>query len=96
MTPSAIVTQVTVATGDPRRPWATGIAFDGPVWTEAGGTLALLGQAAEIQKLAGPDTRIVSAGGATLALPSGTTVGSRVRLTVAADGCVTGLSLVTP
>ena len=105
----AVLTQVMVATGDPRRPWATGLAFDGDptattVITERGDSargplgalLAAIGAAAEIQKLAGPDTRLLTAGGRSLTLPQGTVIGSRLLLAVDAQGCVTDISLVSP
>jgi len=101
----AVLTQVMVATGDPRRPWATGLAFDGdptakPVGGEghrsAGAALAAIGPAAEIQKLAGPDTRLLTAAGRSLTLPVGATIGSQLALALDADGHVTGISLVSP
>lgn len=99
MAPTLILTQVTVATGDPRRPWATALAFDGGFDGTAdgpltGATLAAIGSAAEIQKLAGPDTRVLSGGGQSLTLPPGTTVGSRVQLTAGDDGRIVGISPV--
>lgn len=76
-TPSVIVTNARIATGDPRRPWATALALRGD-------TLAALASAAEILKMAGARTRVLDAAGRTITLPPGTRVGSRVRV-VAGD-----------
>lgn len=57
--PSLIVVNARVWTGTPQRPWADAIAV-------AGDRLAAVGSGAEVRKLAGPDTRIVDAGGGML------------------------------
>jgi hypothetical protein len=76
-----IVTNARIATGDPARPWATALGLRGDV-------LAVVASAAEILKLAGTDTTIISARGQHLELPRGTTVGSRLLASVAPDGNV--------
>lgn len=73
-----ILTNARIATGDPRRPYATALAI-------SDGVLAALATAAEILKLARPGTRIIDARGMPVALPSGATVGSRVRVVTEDD-----------
>jgi hypothetical protein len=79
MTPTLIVTNAQIPTGDPRRPWATALAI-------LEKKLAAIGSSAEIQKLARPSTRIIDAGGRVVPLPAGTTVGSDINVTVLANG----------
>ena len=83
-----IVTDARIATGDPRRPWATALGL-------RAGNLAVLGSAAEILKLAASDTTIVPAHGQHLELPRGAAIGSRVTVSVAPDGQVQILSSAT-
>lgn len=80
-----VVTNARIATGDPQRPWATGLG----IRTD---TLAVLGSAAEILKLAASDTTIITAHGQQLELPRGAAIGSRVTVSVAPDGQVRILS----
>jgi hypothetical protein len=80
--PTVLLTNATIATGNPSRPWATALALDG-------NTLMAVGSAAELKKLAGPATRVIDAGGATLALPPGTAPGSPLTLVLTDDGQVT-------
>jgi predicted amidohydrolase YtcJ len=75
MTPELVVTNARIATGDARRPWATALAVQN-------GTLARVGAAAEILKLAGPTTSIVDAHGQALTLPPGSTVGTPIQVTI--------------
>jgi len=79
--PALIVTNARIATGDPRRPWATALAVDG-------GTLAAVGSAAEILKLAGPSTRIVNLAGRALELPPGSVVGGALHVILSDEGDV--------
>ncbi len=71
--PDLVVTNARIATGDPRRPWATALAL-------RDGKLAAIGSAAEIVKSVGPATRIIDAAGRTLALPADTRVGSAMTI----------------
>src|ERR687883_92727 len=50
------VVNARVWTGDPRRPWADAVAVSGD-------RVAAVGSSAEVRKLAGPDARVVDAGG---------------------------------
>ena len=59
MTPSLIILNASVLTMDPALPRASALAV-------AGDTILALGTDADIGALAGPDTRIIDAGGATL------------------------------
>lgn len=79
--PTLVVTNARISTGDQRRPWATALALDGA-------TLAAVGAAAEILKMAGPETQVINANGQTIVLPAGVAVGSAVHVTVAADGVI--------
>jgi hypothetical protein len=47
-----------------------------------------VGSAAEILKMATPDTRIVNANGQTITLPDGTHVGGALRIVTSDDGAV--------
>lgn len=82
--PTLIIANGRIATGDPRRPWISGLAF-------CGEALAAMGSAAEILKLAGPSTRIVDAQGQTIVLPLGMVPGRGdiIHVTLGADGTVT-------
>ena len=84
--PTLVVTNARISTGDPRRPWATALAL-------SGATLAAVGAAAEILKMAAPETQVINANGQTIVLPASVAVGSAVHVTVAADGviCVTSI-----
>ena len=82
MAPTLLVVNARIATGDPKRPWATGLAFDEKI-------LAAIASAAELVKRAGPSTRVIDAGGRTLRVPPGVGVGSVVRVAVSEDGDVT-------
>lgn len=73
-----VVTNARIATGDPQRPWVTALGV-------AGDALAALGPAAEILKRIAPATRVVDAGGATIGLPDGAAIGSRVRVVTEGD-----------
>ncbi|HYD52670.1 MAG TPA: amidohydrolase [Gemmatimonadaceae bacterium] len=55
--PTLAVVNARVWTGDPRRPWADGLAT-------AGERLVVVGSSAEVRKLARPETRVVDARGA--------------------------------
>jgi len=55
--PTLAVVNARVWTGDPRRPWADGIAA-------AGERLVAVGSSAEVRKLVRPDTRVIDAKGA--------------------------------
>ena len=76
-----MVVNARIATGDPKRPWATAVAFDGDV-------LAVLGVAAEIQKLATPATRVIDAHGQIIHLPPQARIGSTVQLVEGDDGVI--------
>jgi hypothetical protein len=76
---SVIVTNARVNTGNPARPWATALGI-------RHGKLAVVGMAAEILKMTDADTRVIDAAAQLLTLPTGTSVGSRVTLTVESDG----------
>lgn len=77
--PTIIVANARIATGNPARPWVTALAIRGE-------TLTAIGSAAEILKLAGPATRVVDAGGRTISLPHGASIGSTIRIESALDG----------
>ena len=77
-----VVTNARIATGDPRRPWATAMGV-------RDGKLAVLGSAAEILKVAATDAQIIDAGHELFQLPLGAAVGSSLTVTVASDGRVT-------
>lgn len=70
--PDVIVANARIATGDPRRPWATAIAI-------SSGKLAAIGSAAEILKTAGAATRLFDLAGREIDL-RGAVVGAAVRL----------------
>jgi hypothetical protein len=89
MPPTVILTNATIATGDPSRPWVTALALDEH-------TLMALGSAAALRKLAGPATRVIDAGGATLALPPGTAVGSLLALVLTDEGQITEIVSAAP
>lgn len=82
MTPSLILVNARISTGDPRRPWVTALAIQDD-------TLAALGSSAEIQKVALPSTRIVDGGGRVIVLPAEVGVGSLVHVVMGQDGDVT-------
>jgi predicted amidohydrolase YtcJ len=73
--PDLIIVNARIATGNPRRPWATALAI-------RDNALAAMGQAAEIQKMAHPTTQVINAHGAELTLPPGATIGTPVRVVV--------------
>jgi len=73
-----IVANVHIATGDLRRPWATGIAV-------RDGVIVALGSAAEVAKLRTAETDMIDAGGAEVRLPAGCTVGSQVVIEPASE-----------
>lgn len=77
--PALIIANARIQTGDPARPWVTALATRDE-------TLAAMGSAAEILKLAGPATRVVDAGGRVLTVPRDFTTGSSIRVTFDADG----------
>lgn len=77
--PTLVIANARIATGDPARPWITALAISDE-------TLAAMGSAAEILKLAVPTTRVVDAGGRALALPRDFRIGSPIRVTFDADG----------
>lgn len=72
-----IVVNARIATGNPRRPWATALAL-------RANTLAALGPAAELVKMAQPTTKVLDANGAELTLPDGAAIGA--PLTVVETG----------
>ena len=74
-----ILVNARIATGNPRRPWVTALAI-------RANTLAALGQAAEILKMAHPTTHVVDANGAELTLPKGTIIGTPMTVVVTPDG----------
>jgi hypothetical protein len=76
---SVVVTNARVRTGNLARPWVTALGI-------RAGKLAVVGTAAEILKMTDADTRVIDAAGQLLTLPTGTSVGSRVTLTVESDG----------
>lgn len=77
--PTIIVANARIATGNPARPWVTALAITGE-------TLAALGSAAEILKLAGPTTQMLDAGGRTISLPHGASIGGTIHIESALDG----------
>lgn len=76
--PDLIIVNARIATGNPRRPWATALVI-------RDNTLAAIGQAAEIQKMAHPTTQTINAHGAELTLPAGATIGTPVRVVITAN-----------
>jgi predicted amidohydrolase YtcJ len=72
---STIVTNARIKTADPARPWATALGIHD-------GRLAVIGNAAEILKMAAPSCEIVDAGGKPVTLPPGLTPGDPVTVTV--------------
>jgi hypothetical protein len=79
--PTLIVVNACIATGDPRRPWATALAIHKK-------NLAAIASTTEIIKTANSATNIVDAGGRTITLPAGVSVGSAVRVVTTAGGDV--------
>lgn len=77
--PTLIIANARIATGDPARPWVTALAITGE-------TLAAMGAAAEILKLAAPITRVVDAGGRAITLPRDFEIGGKIMVVFDADG----------
>jgi hypothetical protein len=84
--PTLVVVNARIGTNDPTRPWATALSIQK-------NSLAAIASTAEIIKTANSATHIVDAGGRSIALPAGMSVGSSVRVVAIAGGDVT-ISLV--
>ena len=79
--PTLIVVNGRIATNDPKRPWATALAFHEK-------ELAAIGSTAEIIKTVNSATKIVDAKRRAVLLPTGASVGSLVHVVVGTDGDV--------
>lgn len=77
-----IIANARIRTGDPGRPWATALAFRGE-------TLAAIGQAAEILKMARSSTQVTDARGQVIELPVGATVGAALHIIMDPAGGIT-------
>lgn len=59
LTVPVLIVNARIATGDPRRPWADAVVFDGP-------TVLAMGSSAELRKRFGTAARVVDAKGAVI------------------------------
>ena len=78
---SLIVTNARLKTGVPARPWATAIGV-------RGGKLAVVGSAAEILKMASPDTKVVDARGQLIELSPDIHIGNEITVATDSNGGV--------